>query len=306
MEHKQKALDLQKKPFLSFGWAPDYENIGIYYQRAAGVFANTDVTEAITCYECATENLIKAGIIFEAAKCQELLAKLLKRSSKLPESVIAFDKAGDLYRKLAQNDTASDMFSNAAQAAESANDITGAGSFYTKAVDVLVDNDKGLLSHDIFKKSTGFFLKNKLYKKAIELYKKQVLVLASYKKPGIPKVQLSIVIIYLAINEAENATNYMNECISNLGGSSASIALLGGGNIELPTELSAAQLIIEDVISGNHKSVEKNIRDIVMFLDVEVAKLSNTISANIPQVPHAMNAPSPINIQEINEEEGFS
>ena len=306
MDFKNQALDLQKKPFLSFGWVPDYEIIGIYYQRAANVFANSDIIESVNCYNLATDNLLKAGIIFEAAKCQEMLAKLMKRTGKLAESSTAFDKAGELFRKLAQNDTASDMFSNAAQIAEQQKDVKLAGTLFTKAVDVLVDNDKGLLSHDMFKKSSGFFLRNQLYRECIELYKKQILVIENYKKPGISKIQLSIVIIYVATNDALNATQYLNQCISNLGGSSASMALLGGaGNIELPSELVAAQTIIDSYQKGDLKALTATVNDFIMFLDVEVAKLSTSISvATKTAIP--INAAPAIDLNEINEEEGFA
>ena len=302
MEYKNKALELQKKPFLSFGWEPDYENIGIYYQRAANVFANTDIPEAIQCYQLATDNLLKSGIIFEAAKCQELLAKLLKRNNKLSESVVAFSKAGDLFHQLTQNDTASDMYCNAAQVAEQNKNVDIAGNLYIRAVDTLVDNDKGILSHDMFKKSTGFFLRNKMIAQGIDLYKKQIVVLLNYKKPGIPKIQLTIVLLFLALKDVRMATDYLNASISNLGGSSASMALLGSANVDIPPELTAAQHIIDGYTNGDQKMLTSSINDYVMFLDVEVTKLANKISVGSANIP----PPNPINISDIDENEGFA
>ena len=293
MEFKQKAAELLKKPFLSFGWTPDYENIGIYYQRAANQFANTDITESIECYNLATDYLLKGGIIFEAAKCQELLGKLLKRNNKWETSVVAYEKAGELFRQLTQNDTASDMFSSAAQVAEQLKDIKSASTLYIKAVDVLVDNDKGVLSHDIFKKSTGFFLKNSLYTDAIELYIKQIKVLAAYKKPGIYKLQLSIFLIHLH-QDASIASDYLNTCISDLGGSAASMALLGGSTVELPSELQSAQSILSAYQANDSKSLSSAVKNVLMFLDVEVAKLATQLTVKTPQQP----APIHYDIQE--------
>eukprot|EP00834_Sanchytrium_tribonematis_P001516 NODE_38_length_35257_cov_0.939047.p10 type:complete len:308 gc:universal NODE_38_length_35257_cov_0.939047:24320-23397(-) len=307
MEFKQKAIDLQKKPFLSFGWTPDHENIGIYYQRAANVFANTDLNEAIICYEMATEYLLKAGIIFEAAKSQELLAKLCKRSGKLKECSAAFGKAGDLFKQLTQFDTSSEMYSNSAQAFESQKDLKNSGDMYVKAVDALIDNDKGVLSHDIFKKSTGFFLKNSLYKEAINLYKKQILVLKGHKKHGVSKVQLSIIIIYLGINEKSNAKQFLNECKAALGGSSATMALLGGSSVELPTELAAAEKIIESLENGDAKLLSSTINDQLMFLDSEISKIATGLGSKLSEskLPD-ISSTEPTRTYDLNEEEGFA
>lgn len=272
MDLKEKAEGLLKKPFLSFNWEPDYESVGIYYQKAANQLASSDVKTAIECYELATEHLLKGHIPYEAAKSQELLAKLLKRQGDQEKSVGVFVRSGDLYAGIGQYDTASDMYMNSAMCAKESDEAI---KYYKKCITVLVENEKGLLANDKLKRATTYAITNKAYEEAKWFYKQSNQVYVENKKPG-NYTAMSIVILALYDNNVEEARAHLNDCTSQLGVNDAAMALLGT-QVELPSELAAALALLEAYEQNNQETWSSILSEYTLSLDSALLRLANTI-----------------------------
>ena len=186
---------------------------------------STDFVKAADCYASAAKKFQAMGAApqqgeahLRAAECYEEINSLstagkhysqagaaFSESNRL-KSVDCYCRAKDVYFASGQIPTAASQLEKAAKGMEESN-VETAFQYYKEAVYLLIDNDKEIMSHDMFKSAIGFACQHSLFRKAISLLREQNKVFSRHDKPlRLAKNCLAIVVVLLHLNEPREAS----------------------------------------------------------------------------------------------------
>ncbi|KAI7887860.1 uncharacterized protein EV154DRAFT_426736 [Mucor mucedo] len=240
---------------------PDWDIAAGYYERAATAFKIAkSYDQAVQAYAKASEALFKADAIHLAGKAMESAAFILAQNLNQPQRAAeAYQRASDYFMTQGSIDRAAEQLDKAGKALENV-DVNASYEMYSKACTLYEQEDRGRFAVDIFKRAIALLIRNKKYDKAIDMLRRQSVILQKFtSRSHLYKANLSILILILAIGDDVEA----GKQFSYMCGEEAEI-----GEDLLKAYDTRDQELLEQTVRLQH----------VTFLDNEVAKLARLLT----------------------------
>ncbi|KAI9472178.1 MAG: hypothetical protein EXX96DRAFT_583141 [Benjaminiella poitrasii] len=248
---------------------PDWDLAASDYERAATSFKIAkSYDQAVTAYFKASEALSKADAIHLAGKALENAAFILATNLNQPQRAAdTYERASNYFMTQGSIDRAAEQLEKAGRALENI-DVNASYDMYSKACTLYEQEDRGRFAVDIFKKAISLLIRNKKYDKAIDMLKRQSVVLQKFtSRSHLYKANLSIIILYFAIGDDVEAGKQFNAmCGHDAGFAQSEEATIADDLLRAYDERD--QELLENTVRLQH----------VTFLDNEVIKLARLLT----------------------------
>ncbi|KAI8047971.1 soluble NSF attachment protein [Gilbertella persicaria] len=255
---------------------PDWDLAASYYEPTNFKIAKSN-DQAVQAYIKASDALSKADAIHLAGKALENAAFILAQNLNQPQRAAElYQRASNYFMTQGNIDRAAEQLEKAGRALENV-DVNASYDMYSKACAIYEQEDRGRFAVEIFKKAISLLIRNKKYDKAIDMLKRQSVVLQKFtSRSHLYKANLSILVLIFAIgDDVEAGKQFSSMC---------------GEEAEIAEDLLKAyeerdQELLEKTVRLQHMS----------FLDNEVVKLARLLtvpgevlsSTTIYNMPHA-------------------
>ncbi|KAI8376885.1 soluble NSF attachment protein [Blakeslea trispora] len=193
---------------------PDWDLAASCYERAATSFKIAKSSDqAVQAYIKASDALSKADATHLAGKALENAAFILAHDLNQPQRAAElYQRASNYFMTQGSIDRAAEQLEKAGRVLENV-DVNASYDMYSKACTIYEQEDRGRFAVDIFKRAVSLLIRNKRYDKAIEMLKRQSIVLQKFtSRSHLYKANLSILILIFAIGddvEAGKQFSYM-------------------------------------------------------------------------------------------------
>ncbi|OBZ83373.1 Gamma-soluble NSF attachment protein [Choanephora cucurbitarum] len=248
---------------------PDWDLAASCYERAATSFKIAKSSDqAVQAYIKASDALSKADATHLAGKALENAAFILAHDLNQPQRAAElYQRASNYFMTQGSIDRAAEQLEKAGRALENV-DVNASYDMYSKACTIYEQEDRGRFAVDIFKRAVSLLIRNKKYDKAIEMLKRQSIVLQKFtSRSHLYKANLSILILIFAIGDDVEAGKQFSYMCGNDAGFAQS------------EEAQIAQDLLQAYDERDQELLERTVRlQHVTFLDNEVVKLARLLT----------------------------
>ncbi|CEP16602.1 hypothetical protein [Parasitella parasitica] len=265
---------------------PDWDLAASHFEHAATNFKIAQSYKlAVGAYEKASDAYFKSDSIHLAGKALENAAFILNQNLKDPKrAASAYQRASNYFMAQGSIDRAAEQLDKAGRALENV-DMNESYEMYSKACSLYEQEDRGRFAIEIFKKAISLLIRNKKYDKAIDMLKRESVILQKFTaRSQLYKANLSILILIFAIGDDVEAGKQFNSMCGNDPGFAQSEEAEIADNL-----LKAFDERDQDLLVKTTKSQH------ITFLDNEVIKLARMLV-----VPGEVMSPASLNRHEIN------
>ncbi|KAI8988830.1 soluble NSF attachment protein [Pilobolus umbonatus] len=247
---------------------PDWDVAAGYYERAATSFKIAkSYDQAVQAYLKQSDALYKADATHLAGKAMENAAYILASNLNQPQRAAdAYQRASNYFMTQGSIDRAAEQLEKAGRALENV-DVNASYDMYNKAITIYEQEDRGRFAIEIFKKTISLLIRNKKYDKAVEILKRQCVVLQKFtSRSHLYKANLSIIILILAIGDDVEAGKQFNMMCGDTGFAQTEEAEIAEDLLRAYAERD--QLLLEKTVRLQH----------LTFLDNEIVKLARLLT----------------------------
>eukprot|EP00761_Pharyngomonas_kirbyi_P004711 gb/GECH01004716.1/.p1 GENE.gb/GECH01004716.1/~~gb/GECH01004716.1/.p1 ORF type:complete len:345 (+),score=117.78 gb/GECH01004716.1/:1-1035(+) len=180
-----------------FRWKPDYDGAASYYDKAAGIYRNSKQMEkAKEAYLAACDAHAKADNTYLAGRSLESMGSMLKDQKQTNEAAERYQEACTYFQEDGKFDKAAEILVKAAGLLD---DVEKAAELYMTALQMFLDHEKYHLIKNNFSSCISFFVRNKLWDKAVEFFEKQTeAFIQMNQEHNVRKCYASIIVCLLA------------------------------------------------------------------------------------------------------------
>ncbi|RCI04333.1 hypothetical protein CU098_012623 [Rhizopus stolonifer] len=246
---------------------PDWDLAASYYEPTNFKIAKSN-DQAVQAYIKASDALSKADAIHLAGKALENAAFILAQNLNQPQRAAElYQRASNYFMTQGSIDRAAEQLEKAGRALENV-DVNASYDMYSKACAIYEQEDRGRFAVEIFKKAISLLIRNKKYDKAIDMLKRQSVVLQKFtSRSHLYKANLSILVLIFAIGDDVEAGKQFSSMCGNDAGFAQS------------EEAEIAEDLLKAYEERDQELLEKTVRlQHMSFLDNEVVKLARLLT----------------------------